>query len=190
MFIQLNTFEFVMLDGLPYRNDWFIQSPPDPPSHDKGSATAQVGVTTHRWQAQPLETARVGSLSQYAHALEVHEGVPTPETKLESGTRGAALCADASTLPRPLLMVTRSHPLSCLRSLSFPHHGLAMGYSHTRLFLWDFVEGSAGRTTENVHVSRSLSKYHQGPSKLMTTPVKSCGSKVRRHQGRLGPWER
>lgn len=83
-------------------------------------------------------------------------------------------------------MVTRSHPLSRLRSLSFPHHGLAMDYSHTCLFLWDFVEGSTGRTTENVHVSRSLSKYHQGLSKLMTTPVKSRGNKVRRHQDRLG----
>lgn len=128
-----------------------------PPSHDKGSTTAQVGVTTHRRQAQPLETARVGSLSQY-----VHEGVPTPRDqarvrnqKISSVRRclhSSSPTPDGDQEPSSLL----------LRSLSFPHHGLAMGYSHTRLFLWDFVEGSTGRTTENVHVSRSLGKYHQG----------------------------
>ena len=37
---------------------------------------------------------------------------PHPETKLESGTRDSALCADDSTLPHPLLMVTEGHSLS------------------------------------------------------------------------------
>ena len=70
------TFEFVKLDGLPYVNGWFTQSPPDPHSHDKGATTAQVGVTTHGRPAQPQETARVCCLSACTH--KAHEVVRTP----------------------------------------------------------------------------------------------------------------
>ena len=112
-----------MLDGLPSMNGWFTQSPPDPHSHDKGSTTARVRVSTHR---RPLSLRRQlePALSQHAHTRHTRV-YPHPETKLESGTRDSALCANDCSLPRPLLMVTRGHPLSSASCHFFLFHSTA-----------------------------------------------------------------
>lgn len=110
---------------------------------------------------------------------------PHPATKLESGTRGLALCADDAALPRPLLMVTGGHPLSSALGHFFLFHITAWPWAtptpvSSSGTLW------GERWLDQRECPRSLSKHHHELPKFMTTPVKSRANKARRPQDRLG----
>ena len=91
---------------------------------------------------QPQETARACSLSACAH--EAHEGVPTPrdQARVRNQRLGSVCQWLLSSSPTPDGDQGPSSLLCLMSLLPFPQHGMAVAYSHTCIFLCDFVEGA------------------------------------------------